>query len=145
MLWRYGFSERLAAADAFDVSLGAMRRLAEFDGKSWAEAKKLGDELDKECQASHNPIVAIAIPGLASSSRTSRERKAQLRLLRTAVHYRGTGEVLGLDDPFGAKLLHAEKDGKLKIWSVGSDGTDDGGSGELKPKAGKDIVLEIAK
>ena len=43
------------------------------------------------------------------------------------------------------KLRHDEKDGKLKVWSTGKDGVDDGGTGEFNPKESKDIVLEIGR
>jgi hypothetical protein len=65
-------------------------------------------------------------------------------MLRMAVHARATGKPLDLDDPFGAKLRTEEKDGKLRIWSIGPDGVDDGGAGEWKTDV-KDIVLELKK
>jgi hypothetical protein len=61
---------------------------------------------------------------------------ARLRLLRSAAAYRATGGVLELVDPLGGKLLHKNENGKLKLWSVGTDGKDDGG-------AGSDIVIEV--
>jgi hypothetical protein len=142
-LWRYGFSDRLVAADAFDQSLAAMRRLATLEDKPWTEAKKVAGELNQEVQGCVNPILKITMSGLSGGS-LPRERKAQLRILRTAVRYRATGELLDLEDPFATKLSHAEKDVTLKLWSVGKDGNDDGGSGEWKPQ-GKDIVLEIPR
>jgi hypothetical protein len=142
-LWRYGFSERLVAADAFDHSLAAMRQLAAVDDKPWLEAKKAAEAVNQDVHGSPNPIIQIVIPGL-NCGPLPRERKAQLRILRTAFRYRATGEVLELQDPFGTTLLHAEKDGKLRVWSVGKDGSDDGGTGEWKPR-GKDIVLEIPR
>jgi hypothetical protein len=65
-------------------------------------------------------------------------------ILRTAARFRGTGEILNLRDPFGENRIHSERDGRLRVWSVGKDGNDDGGSGEWKPQ-GKDIVLEIPR
>jgi hypothetical protein len=59
--------------------------------------------------------------------------------------YRANGDVLGLDDPFGGKLLVSKGESRLKIWSVGSDGVDDGGVGEWTPGKGKDIVLEVER
>ena len=76
-------------------------------------------------------------------------------MLRTAVRYRATGEILELEDPFGTRLRHSEKDGRLKIWSIGADGVDNGGDngGWLKwtkppnrPASDvKDIVLEVPR
>jgi hypothetical protein len=76
----------------------------------------------------------MVMVGLSRSDRTSREGRAQLRLLR--VHHGGTG---GLDDPFGGKLL---SDG-VRVWSVGADGVDGGGAGDWKPASTGDIVLKL--
>jgi hypothetical protein len=65
-----------------------------------------------------------------------------------AAHYRATGEVLELEDPLGAKMRTVKTGGTLQIWSVGSNGVDDGGAGTFKPQAGKaqsDIVLEVER
>ena len=56
-----------------------------------------------------------------------------------------TGALPELEDPFGGKLLSSEKDGKVKVWSVGRDRVDDGGKGDWKPNPGPDIVLEFDK
>jgi hypothetical protein len=143
LAWRYGFSSRLMLADAFDRHLECMKRYADGDDKSWAELERIGKETDAEAQQSKNPIARIMIPGLRAANRAGRDRRAQLRLLRVAAHYRATGEVLELDDPFGTKLRTSRSGDTLKIWSVGKDGVDDGGAGAWKPSAGKDIVLEV--
>jgi hypothetical protein len=80
---------------------------------------------------------------LTGSNRAGRDKRAQLRLLRTAAQYRATGRLPDLDDPFGVRLLSSEQGGKVKVWSVGRDQVDDGGKGEWKPNAGPDIVLEF--
>jgi len=49
------------------------------------------------------------------SIKVYRERRTQLRLLRTAVRYLATGEILNLDDPYGGKLLHREEAGRLTL------------------------------
>lgn len=146
LAWRYGFSERIMTADAFEQALSLLRRMGEAEGKPWAEAQKMNDELTKEIGRSKNPIVQITVPGLMGAERASREKKAMIRILRTAARWRATGEIAGLDDPFGAKLLHAEKDGKLKVWSLGKDGGDAGGVGIFRTAPdGKDIVLEVSR
>jgi hypothetical protein len=58
-------------------------------------------------------------------------------LIRIAAYYRATGEILPLKDPFGGTLLHSRSEKRMKFWSLGQDGHDDGGD------PGKDIVLEI--
>jgi hypothetical protein len=66
-------------------------------------------------------------------------------LLRVATHWRRTGELLDLDDPFGAKLKSAKSGEGLKLWSIGADGVDNSGTGQWKPAAGADIVLEAKR
>ena len=67
---------------------------------------------------------------------SSRARLAQLRSLRSlrVLH----GGATGLEDPFGTSLL---SDG-AKIWSVGADGIDGGGSSTWESLK-TDIVPEI--
>ena len=55
---------------------------------------------------------------------------------------RATGEWLDRDDPFGGKLSHRGKDGRLMLRSRGRDGVDDGGVGDWKGRT-KDLVLEV--
>jgi len=78
----------------------------------------------------------------AHSTKYARELRTELRLLQAAARWRATGQALDLADPFGDKLLHDEKDGTFRVWSVGPDGVDDHGDGEWKSGSGKDIVLQ---
>jgi len=141
-LWRYAFSARLTLASAYDQIRSLLESAAGSDDLTWAEVRKLLGELEQEAKKSRNPVVRIALPGILRNERLFRERRAQLRLLRAAAGWRATGTCPELEDPFGTKLLHDEKDGLLRVWSVGSDGTDHHGTGDWKPDAGKDILLE---
>jgi hypothetical protein len=143
--WRFGFSQRIMSADAFDTMLRLMNRTAELEDRPWEEARRGLEELRGEAERSKNWLVRMMIPGLLQSSRPGRERKSQLRILRVAVRWRATGEILDLDDPFGTKLRHSASGGTLKVWSLGRDGADDGGAGGWNPPIGKDIVLEIPR
>ena len=139
--WRF-LPTHLLMGDAFESMLGFMKRCADADDKPWSEAERIGKGIQAEAEHLKNPISKIMIPGLTSSHRAGRERRAQLRLVRVAVHYRATGEVLDVDDPFGKKLFTSKAGDRLKVWSAGRDGVDGGGAGDWKPVAGKDIVLE---
>jgi len=66
-------------------------------------------------------------------------------LLRSVAAYRATGELPVLEDPYGDKLLSSISGTHLKLWSVGSDGIDDGGAGEWIYSRGKDIVIEVER
>jgi len=140
--WRYGFSARLAFASAFEQMHEMNQRAVASDDLPWPEEEKLISDLKQEVRSSKNPIVQMASPGTHHNGLYVRERKAQLRLLRAAAIWRTTGTCPEIDDPFGKKLLHSDKDGVLRVWSVGRDGSDHGAVGSFKPEAGKDILLE---
>ena len=42
----------------------------------------------------------------------------------------------------GAGAWRLRDEGRLKLWSVGPDGADDGGIGERRADKGKDIMIE---
>lgn len=142
-VWKTAFPGRLICADAYFVELDDMKRFAAADGQSWSTYKAVRGEVEAEAEKLRNPVSRMIIPGLTSSSYVGRERRAQLRLLRAAAHYRATGEMPEIADPFGMKLLSSTQGRKFKIWSVGKDGVDSGGKGDWKPSAGPDIVLEF--
>ncbi len=85
-------------------------------------------------------MVQSLFPG-PSYLETEREHLARLRLIRLAATWRATGQVPPVDDPFGDTLRWSVSAGTLRAWSVGSDGVDDGGSGDWT--GGADLVLEV--
>jgi hypothetical protein len=148
--WRYGGSERIMMASAFEEFLASNRRLAAVQSKPWAEALQVQQREDRELKKSGNPLARqLCAPiGLASDSQPRnfvRESLAHHRMMRTALRFRATGEILPLDDPLGGKLLTLREGDRLKIWSVGGNGVDDGGIGEWKPGKSNDIVLEVER
>ncbi len=136
--------QRLVVAKGIEETDALLARAATADGVSWAEAQKVQKEIEAETQKSWNPITKFTAPSTLQTSRNIRVRRAQIRMLRSALHQALTGELLDLDDPFGAKLKTSKTGEAIKLWSVGPDGIDDGGTGEWKPE-GKDIVLELKK
>jgi hypothetical protein len=146
--WRHLYSERVMIAAAFDSLLRCMRRLAEADQKPWAESLEIQKRALTELASVDNPILkrySAWVPNEGGSLlRTRREHLARIRLLRTAAHFKATGELIGMEDPFGGKLLSSKSVNRAKFWSVGEDGVDDGGSGDWSNK-GKDIVLEVER
>jgi hypothetical protein len=148
--WRFGFSERIMMVDAFQTSLSAMRRYRQAADSPWPEARRLQAEAEAVWVRGSNPVFRMMTENRLDRFSPNdphaefRELRAQLRLLRTAAHYKATGEVLDLEDPFGEKLLHSSKGKSLRMWSVGPDGVDDGGAGEWRAR-GKDIVLEVGR
>ncbi len=69
----------------------------------------------------------------------SRKLRIRLRLLRAAAAYRTTGAIPEIDDPYGSWIQSSQNESGARIWSVGTDGTDNGGD------PGKDIVLDIPR
>jgi len=151
--WRYGFSERLVIVDAFEQNRAWSRGSQEAAGKPWKEARQeYFDQLDLRT-ALRNPLLEkfYKIQQTLASSPPSpprnpfRERLAQLRMLRAAATFRFSGEAPVFDDPYGDKIRSSMTEKHLKLWSVGGDGVDDGGSGEWDAGKGKDIVLEVER
>ncbi len=149
--WRFGFSARLMVVDHFASLSRWCERAAMCEDLSWSQEMRVYEEINHDLKASANPLTETTVDGgCYHLSIAPRECRAHLRLLRVAVRYLATGEVLDLDDPFGTKLRHSQSGNKLKIWSVGPDGVDsggDGGWGSYPPGKAppKDIVIEVGK
>jgi hypothetical protein len=143
--WRFGFSSRILAADAFEHWNQWLKRSAEAERLPWLQGQLLISRIRLEIDQTPFPdVIYYGAPFLGDGS-WGRMTRARLRLLRVAVRYRSTGEKLDLGDPFGGRLLQAESGGRLKAWSVGRDGIDHGGVGTWEPAIGKDTVLEILR
>ena len=153
---RHLYSRRLMLVDAFEQWDRWNRRLSEGDGMSRAQFAGLLQEIEGEAAASRNEVLRALLdrwPGCFKifASDFNRERRAQLRLLRTIAHYRATGEVLTLEDPFGGSLRSRREGDQLRTWSIGANGRDDGGVGVWEPRpAGTavpapDIVVEVRR
>jgi hypothetical protein len=140
---RTGLSSRSVAADAFAELHGYMRRAESVDRAAFATASREAAAIEAEAGRSKNP--ELLVPSVSKSFQRHHEVLARLRLVRAAAAFRATGELPDLDDPFGGKLLHTIENGKVKVWSVGPDGKDDGGLGFWSGSEFKDIVLEIPK
>jgi hypothetical protein len=148
--WRYGFLERLLLAKFVDLQQRAAERIAAGDGASWPEARKCQAEACVLLTTTSNPLVQLIWDPKSKLDytpflRSFREILAQTRLLRMAAHHRTEGVLLPLDDPFGDKLQSSRRGHVLKLWSVGGDGVDNGGSGDWMTKGSRDIVLEVRR
>jgi hypothetical protein len=133
--------------------LGAVQRVRDWNQRaaaagrvSWAESQNVDAQIQAEAAKSWNPVTKmLASASAQTGGRLTRQWQAHISLLLVGVHFQSTGEVLDLDDPFGAKLKSAVSGNKLKVWSVGPNGVDDAGSGGWKAHEGKDIVLEVPR
>jgi hypothetical protein len=122
--WRYGCSRRIADTDGFDRLLTYARKDAPLQDGPLAELRAIRAELILP----YHPLYDRAnSAGIYRWMGGMRGQRTTLRLLRVAVHYRATGEILDLGDPYGDKLHHSIIGSDLRVWSVGPDGIDHGG------------------
>jgi len=153
--WRYAWSRKIADAEAFDEMLSAVRQVTPKQDGPVNESRI---KPSWEIKPSH-PLIFRAWDDLFRAASGFRYERTLLRLLRVAVHYRRTGEVLELEDPYGDKLRHEINGSDITVWSIGSDlvdnGGDDGGRDWLRiyprPVQGRayrvarDIVLTVER
>jgi len=135
---------RLLNIGFLEYHMEVASRVAQAEPGGWSELQRVAREVEEEVSRSWNPLMKSSGTVFVQNLDQNRAARARLRLLRLEVHWRATGELLDLEDPFGGRLKHVVKDGALKAWSLGKDGVDDGGDGEWA-KSGKDIVLEIIR
>lgn len=142
--WRYGFSEKRMAVDAFEEREYYLRRTQNAMSLGNVAAQKEANAIQAESESSDNPITRQSTPSFSRSDLAHREVLARLRLLRATAGYLATGKAPRLEDPFGKDLLTPQESGKTKIWSLGTNGKDDGGVGGW-PRAPHqpDIVVEL--
>lgn len=118
----FAWSPRLMKTDAFFTFDAAVREVMRLHEGEYGEVRRAYDEIWSAAEGSRNPITRRLRPVNRWLDAASRERHAQLRLARTAVKYRATGEVLDLADPWGTVLQQEVAEGTVKFWSVeGSD------------------------
>jgi hypothetical protein len=145
--WRFAFSKRAMIASALFSQLASARRLADAHSKPWARGSDVEKHVLEELESSKNPFMKEFSSMFSSNGRSVlrpiRELQTQIRMLRAAARYRASGDTPEVDDPFGTTLQTVKKDGRLKMWSIGSDGVNHGGMGDWNPSDGKDIVLEV--
>jgi hypothetical protein len=156
--WRFLLPGRLMKAEALEFWDGQVRRLLERESKGYAEVLEQRGMTLEEAFESRNPIIRHSHNFIEARGWIELLRMAQLRLLRIAAHYRATGDIPDLQDPFGSVVLHAEKGPRMKFWSLGADGRDDGGDGGREdrwysaPLPGvassgppRDVVIEVPR
>ena len=148
--WRQGSFGKLTLLNWCEINQSSSKRMAEGDGRTWAEARVATREACAEIVASRDYVMGLVNRPLAKLDyipiqKIFRDGLAQLRLLRAAALYRADGTLPDADDPFGGKLCWSKKGHVFRIWSRGVDGIDDGGSGGWNPKHGRDIVLAVRR
>jgi hypothetical protein len=137
--WRHAFSARLRAIDYAERLDHWSRKLVQAQGQ-WSELRRTTEEIKPDGA----DVLLIQMSTFASKlHEEAATQTARLRLLRTAAHWKRTGEVLKLADPFGDHLHVQKSPTGIKVWSAGRDGVDHQGAGRWN--GGNDIVFELPK
>lgn len=141
--WRFLFSDKAVALDGFRLAVECARRAEAARGGTWGQIRQAENEIQEMMKRTSNPLKNHYLRyGFHAGAR---EARARIRLLRVAARYRATREILDLEDPFGGRLLRMQSGSGLTVWSVGRDGTDDGGQDRWKGLDARDIVLVIGR
>jgi hypothetical protein len=119
--WRHGYSTRALGADAFFRALGWVDRFAQADALPYGEELKIRIAISAEAEQSHNGLSSVIDSFLGQCSQ-QREWLTQVRVARIAVHYRLTGNVLNLPDPWGGRFQFIEEAGTLRVLWKGASG-----------------------
>jgi len=118
--WRHGYSTRALGADAFFRALGWVDRFAQADALPYREELKIREAISAEAEQSHNALSSIIDSFLGQCSQ-QRDWLTQVRVAHIAVHYRLTGDILDLADPWGGTFQFIEEAGTLRVlWKVAS-------------------------
>jgi hypothetical protein len=121
--WRFGFSPKWMAADAYLHFAAAGERIVDGPNLSWPQRKAWLELEINQMLASGNPITAMMVPNLMSSENTLREVQTRVRLVRMAVAaHRGINSH-PLQDPLGAGPFAVAKEGdRVTFRSAGTRG-----------------------
>jgi hypothetical protein len=134
-LWRYGFSQRIAVADAQGQIQEWFSKIAGLEDGSWSEEHDTAEKLRAEMDRARNPIVQRFRPEIYPTSSVwswwRRSAMAKLRAFRIAAEYLGTGRILDLEDPFGGRMDCEVSGGMLRIAATA--------------EVGKDVLIEVER
>ncbi len=141
--WRFALNPGSSMLETLEEKEEYMHRAEKLDQMNFADARKEIDLISAKAHASSNPIIRMSEPSLLKSTIAHRETLAHLRLLRAGTTFLATGETPTLADPFGGNLFYKQEARKWKVWSIGSDGTNQNGMGNWGGRP--DMVFEIPK
>jgi hypothetical protein len=139
--WRFALTPGPSMLEAIEESDTFLHRAEEVEQMNFAEAKKRLDQFSAEAAASSGARGRLPEPDLLKSLVSQRETLAHLRLLRAATAVLATGEMPAIADPFGENLRFKREGNESKIWSIGSDGVDQNGTGNWEGRP--DVVIEL--
>jgi hypothetical protein len=139
--WRFQVFPRKTMAESFKEVDSYTQRVLAMASSPYVDLHNETVNVGRDSHRSRNPLTQRLSPTFSSILISHHYALAHLRLLRAAAILLGTGQFPSIPDPFGDKLLHTTSAGKSKIWSVGTDGINQNGTGEWG--FGEDVVLTI--
>jgi hypothetical protein len=143
--WRYCWSNRLKKAAAFMTADESISALLDVETKTAAEEYDRWIEFYSSNIRKQDNYVECYQQMMLSGWPEHRRLRAQLRLMRMAVHYLATRKIMGLDDPFGTTLLYLETSDGITVWSVGKNRKDARGKGDWPMADLDDIRIEVPR
>lgn len=118
---RYGFSTRLMIAEYVEGAL-AWRGVEPARGeRSWEEWNEEWDRFAASMNGTGNPLWGVMETPYRSAEISRRSQLTRFNMTRCAIEYRLSGELLGMRDLFGDRLLMERVDDHVRISSVGPD------------------------
>jgi hypothetical protein len=112
--WRFLYSSRLQAATGFSVADRLVRQILEAGNQPWSVQYAAIEAASRELSESKDEILSVRFQ--LHRAIWDHQARAALRLLRVAAHYRATGDILELADPFGGTLRTLDSEGSLTGW-----------------------------
>ena len=140
---RAALSSRATLAEAFEIKESYVNRFLKLERMNYMAARQEENAIETDAVSSPNAFVRLSMYSVSKSATAHREAVAHVRLLRAGASFLATGKMPTIPDPFGTNLLHKQEAGKTRIWSLGTDGSNQNGAGNWEGKP--DMVLEIGK
>jgi hypothetical protein len=142
---------RPVVADTIGEAWPVLQEMERSTTVGRGEAARIEAEMGARVARSHNPFTRMSLPSLTRSRRSADDLRAVLALVRAVAHIeaaRGADGRYPADperpadpntEPAAPLRYTLAPDGRgYKLWSIGSDGKDDGG----RAGGGADLVLE---
>jgi hypothetical protein len=141
--WPFALNPGTSMLETLEEKEEYIHRAEKLDEMSFANARKEIQSISARAATSPNAVIRMSEPGLLTSIIAHREALAHLRLLRAGTAFLATGEPPTIADPFGDNLFYKQEGRKWKVWSIGSDGMNQNGTGNWGGQP--DMVFEVSK
>jgi hypothetical protein len=114
--WRYFYSSRLESAARFALADDLVREALAKKDLPWTAAEPAIWDLENRLEALKDPVLKYYLH-LNMDTFRARTKRTYLRMIRIAVHYQATGQILEIDNAQGGQIGTRLMDGSLLIWN----------------------------